>query len=69
MSRAVSVQDLLQILSCVRTLQFCDRLGRPNANQIPTSGATLRPQIDHPIRHLDDFKSVLDPNDRVSRID
>src|ERR1700676_1537144 len=69
MACAVPVQDPLQILSSVRVFQLRDRLGRSEADEVPTAIAALRTEIDDPVRGLDHFEIVLDDDDRPSRID
>jgi hypothetical protein len=43
-------------------------LRRPFCDQLATTITTIWPEIDHPIRGLDDIKVVLDHDDAVSAI-
>src|SRR5437016_6395492 len=69
MARAVSVQDVLQILSSVGVSQLRNRLRRAEADEVPTSIASFGTEVDHPVSGLDHFEIVLDDDDRSSRID
>src|SRR5450755_2554697 len=53
-----------QIFSGVGTFQLRDRLWRAGPHNLPAAIPALRPQVDHPIRSLDDLQIVLDDNDR-----
>src|ERR1700690_4480427 len=69
MPYAVSVQDLFQIMTSVRVLQFRDRFRRAGSNQIPTTLAAFGAAVDDPVGRFDDFEIVFDDDDRASRID
>ena len=64
----VSIQNLLQVLSRIRVLQFRNRFGWTCPDKVAPAITTLGPQIDDPVRRLDDFEIVLDDNDRAARI-
>src|SRR5579864_1482492 len=60
----LAAQNASQIFSRVRASQLCDGLRRSHADHFAAAIAALRPQIDDPIRSLDDFEIVLDHDDR-----
>src|ERR1700722_3362855 len=55
MAHAISVQDLLQVVACVRTFDFGDRFRRSKTHKISSARATFRTKIDNPISRLDNF--------------
>ena len=62
-------QMLLQIQPRVRLLIRRNLFRRAFGHQIAAPIAALRPQVDDPIRHLDDVRVVLDDDDAVALID
>src|ERR1700745_4247122 len=60
---SVPVQHRRQIFSSIGIGKLRNRLGSCCAHDIAAPLAALGPQIDHPIRRLDDFEIVLDHDD------
>ena len=48
---------------------LCDVLGCPRGNHFSTTGASLGPEVDDPVRGLDDVQVVLDDDDGVALVD
>src|ERR1700704_471753 len=59
---AVSVQDLLEKLSCVGIVQLSNHLRRTRTHEIAAPVAALRTEIDDPICGLDHFEVMLNHN-------
>ena len=63
-TRVHSHSGTRQIFSRVGIGKFGDRLGRSRAHYIAAPAAALGAEINHPIGGLDDFKIVLDDDNR-----
>jgi hypothetical protein len=60
---------LLQHLSRIRSLRYCDFFGRSFRHDLPTSITTLRSEVNNPICILDDIEVVLDHYHGVAGFD
>src|SRR5215469_16357233 len=61
---SIAVQDTGQVLSRIRACQLGDGLRRPRAYDLAAAISAFWPEIDDPVRRLDDLQIVLDDHDR-----